>query len=473
MNDSAMSFRRSIMPLMTGVLAGAAATLVVLRATGMIIPANLANRTFHKFVTTYEALYTEYYRPVPSATLLNGAVAGMTNSLNDPFTDYFPPAGETQLQNMLSNAYVGIGVVVAETNGRLAVQSVIAKSPAAEVGLKPGDVIVAVNGKSIAGMSETEATSLIQGKSGTTLRLEVDRASEKGRLLEFTLTRERITAPEVYTRMLRDHVGYLRLSIVGSNAAEEVKKAFLGLKKDGATRLILDLRGNPGGYLDQALQIANTLIPKGKVVVKVEARTGAPQIFTSKGPGTRMPIVVLMDRGTASAAEILSAALHDDEGTPLLGTRSYGKGTAQTSVVYSDGSGMKFTYAKWLTPTGKWINHIGLHPTNPVNLPSYASLPSLSGASLPLRLNQVSSDVKTLQETLRALGYPVDRVDGYFDASTEQNVRKFQTEHKLPATGVVDEKTADAIESALQGLIASHDTQLNAALRLVLKLPLR
>ena len=286
MNDSAMSFRRSIMPLMTGVLAGAAATLVVLRATGMIIPANLANRTFHKFVTTYEALYTEYYRPVASATLLNGAVAGMTNSLNDPFTDYFPPAGETQLQNMLSNAYVGIGVVVAETNGRLAVQSVIAKSPAAEVGLKPGDVIVAVNGKSIAGMSETEATSLIQGKSGTTLRLEVDRASEKGRLLEFTLTRERITAPEVYTRMLRDHVGYLRLSIVGSNAAEEVKKAFLGLKKDGATRLILDLRGNPGGYLDQALQIANTLIPKGKVVVKVEARTGAPQIFTSKGPAT-------------------------------------------------------------------------------------------------------------------------------------------------------------------------------------------
>lgn len=460
------------MPLITGVLAGAAATLVVLRAAGMMVPANLANGTFHKFVTTYESLYTQYYRKVASSTLLDGAITGMTDSLNDPFTDYFPPAGETELQNMLSNAYVGIGVVVTEKSSRLTVQSVIAKSPAALAGLKPNDVIVAVNGKSIAGLTESQATALIQGKPGTSLHLSVDRASEQGRTLEFTLKRERVTAPMVYTRMLKQHVGYLRLSIVGSNAGEEVKKAFDTLKKEGATRLVLDLRGNPGGYLEQALQIANTLIPKGKVIVKVQARNGAPQIFSSKGPGTRMPIVVLMDRGTASAAEILSAALHDDVHSPLVGTRSYGKGTAQTSVVFSDGSGMKFTYARWLTPTGTWIEHVGLHPTNPVNLPSYASLPNLSSASLPLRVNQVSPDVATLQKMLVALGYPVDRTDGYFDSSTEQSVSKFQRDHKIAVTGEVNQETADTLESALVGLIASHDTQLNAAVRLVKTMPL-
>ncbi|MCL6445667.1 MAG: peptidoglycan-binding protein, partial [Alicyclobacillus sp.] len=339
-----------------------------------------------------------------------------------------------------------------------------ASSRRVRAGVKVGDQIVQVNGKSILGMPTNQATELILGPSGTTVHLGVKRPSAGHHMLHFAIKRAKVTAPTVYSKMLSHDIGYIQITVVGEHTGAEFNRAWHSLLKRGATRVVLDLRGNPGGYLDQAVAIGNTLIPKGKVIVQTVGRNNVPhEVTRSAGPGTKIPIVVLMDGNTASAAEILSAALHDDDGAPLVGTHSYGKGTVQVTDMYPDGSGLKYTVARWLTPTGTWIEKKGVQPTVRVALPAYANLPPLSAAELPLRYNQNSADVATLQKVLRALGWKVDRVDGYFDVSTREAVAAFQRSARLPVTGVVGEATAEALQNRLDAKLASHDTQLQKA----------
>ena len=257
----------------------------------------------------------------------------------------------------------------------------------------------------------------------------------------------------VFSKMLGKQIGYLQITVVADNTADEVKQQLAKLLKSGAKRIIVDLRGNPGGYLDEAVNIAGDFIPKGKVVVQWVGRDGGKNVMRSPGPGISLPIVVLMDENTASAARILAAALHEDDGAPLVGTRSFGKGTAQTTVSFSDGSLFKYTIAKWLTPKGEWIQGKGLTPDVPVSLPAFMSLPPVDANQLPLRLNSNNSDVAIVQKSLQALGYSVDRTDGYFDVSTEEAVKKFQAASQLPQTGVVDANTANQLLAVLSDFL--------------------
>ncbi|KPV45711.1 hypothetical protein AN477_00225 [Alicyclobacillus ferrooxydans] len=449
--------------LVLGLVIGAGGTLLGLKIADVSLVPGTGSPAFQKFFSAYEILHTKYFEHESDTKLLNGAVAGMTNSIGDPFTDYFPPVAASQFTQMLSGSFVGIGVEIEQTQNGIEIQSVMPNSPAKTAGLKPHDVMVQVNGKSVKGMALQSVSNLVMGPEGSSVTIGVNRPSDPGHVLQFTMKRARITQPSVTTRMLSGKVGYMQISVVAQNTATEVNQGLADLQKQGAKALILDLRGNPGGYLNVAVDIASDFIPKGKLIVQTQNRNQQIDKLTSKGPGNNIPVVVLMDENTASAAEILSAALNEDDGVPLVGTRSFGKGTVQETQGYSDGSTLKYTVAKWLTPNGSWINKKGLTPTYPVNLPSYVSLPSISSQKLPLEENQNTKTVAYLQQTLQALKYPVDRTDGYFDASTKQAVMDIQKSAGLPITGIVDAKTAAAIDTRFQSLLANSDTQLKKA----------
>ncbi len=462
-------FRNAFANILLGVAIGAAVTLLGLKAAGVPLQPGLDTPAFRKFLSIYTDLHDKYFKAESDTTLINGAVDGMAKSLGDPFTEYLPPTDAMQLQNMLSGSYVGIGITIEQVNHKLVIQAVSKNAPADKAGLRPQDVIVKVNGTSLAGMSLDKATSLLLGPKGSQVTLTVDRPSVPGRSLTFTMKRAQIPKQTVFSKMLDKQIGYLQITVVADHTADEVKQQLAKLQQSGAKRIIVDLRGNPGGYLDEAVNIAGNFIPKGKVVVQWVGRDGGKNVMKSPGPGISLPIVVLMDENTASAAEILAAALHEDDGAPLVGTKSFGKGTAQTTVSFSDGSSFKYTIAKWLTPKGEWIHGKGLTPDVPVSLPAFTSLPPVDANQLPLRPNSNNSNVAIVQKSLQALGYSVDRTDGYFDVSTEDAVKKFQASNQLPQTGLVDAQTANQLQTALSDLAARSDTQLQKAEQVALE----
>lgn len=454
---------RAVWSVITGVLLGSALTLCTLRAVGVPLTPGLMNPELKKFYNVYSDLASHYYRPVSQSTLIEGAINGMTKSLDDPFTDYFSPTQATAFQNTLSGSFNGIGVLVGRNGSQLVVDDVFPGSPAQRAGLKPKDIIVSVNGVNISTMPMDQASNLILGPAGTKVVLLVRRPTRPGTVLKITAVRSKIAAPSVFSHMYPHRVGYIQVTIVGDHSGSDFDKQLQSVIRAGARSLVIDLRGNPGGYLDQALSIADDLIPKGKVVIEQQRRGSAPKATRSTGPGVTLPIIVLIDQNTASAAEVLAAALHDDTGAPLVGTKSFGKGTAQDLQLYSDGSELKYTTEKWLTPTGDWIHGKGIQPTVHVNLPTFVTYADLVDAAYPLKLGQNSKDVADLQKYLVALGYQVDRTDGYFDASTRQAVVRFQNTVHLQPSGVVDSSTAGRLQTALDDLIAKSDTQLKTA----------
>jgi carboxyl-terminal processing protease len=231
--------------------------------------------------------------------------------------------------------------------------------------------------------------------------------------------------------------------------------------------LVLDLRQNPGGLLDQAVSISSMFVPKGKVIVKEQDRNGKITEIPSENKGNpSLPLVVLIDKGSASASEILSAAVKESAGVPLIGEKSFGKGTVQTVQDFSDGSNLKLTIAKWLTPNGNWIHKKGIQPDYAVALPDYASL-SIINPDKALSLSNASTDVQTAQKMLKAIGYDPGREDGFFDEKTKAAVVAFQTAQKLPADGVLKGDATLKLMDLLREKIKTNDTQLQKAIEVL------
>ena len=357
-------FRSSFANILLGVAIGAAVTLLGLKVVGVPLQPGLDTPAFQKFLEVYTDLHDKYFKPESDATLINGAVDGMAKSVGDPFTEYLPPTDATQLQNMLSGSYVGIGITIEQVNDKLVIQSVLKNTPADKAGLRPQDVIVKVNGTSLVGVSLDKATSLLLGPKGKRGHVNGESAFFTWPLAHVHDEAGSDSRADGIFEDVGKQIGYLQITVVADNTADEVKQQLAKLLKSGAKRIIVDLRGNPGGYLDEAVNIAGDFIPKGKVVVQWVGRDGEKNVMRSPQPGISLPIVVLMDKNTASAAEILAAALHEDDGAPLVGTRSFGKGTAQTTVSFSDGSLFKYTIAKWLTPKANGFKGRG-YPRRP------------------------------------------------------------------------------------------------------------
>jgi carboxyl-terminal processing protease len=421
---------------------------------------------FSKFYSAFDTLKNGYYQKVNDQKLINGAINGMVQSLGDPYSVYMSSNQSESFHNTISSSFEGIGAEIEQKDSHIVIVSPIKGSPAEKAGLKPNDIIVSVNGKSLQGMNSTQAVALIRGKKGTKVNLTIQRPGTEAPV-KVSVVRDQIPINTVYGEMVGDGIAKVQITSFSTNTSKELVKTLNDLKKQGMKGLVLDLRQNPGGLLDQAIDVASQFVPKGKVLFKVEDRSGNIKEYTSQNKGNNvMPLVVLIDSGSASASEIVSAAVNESAGVPLVGEKSFGKGTVQTAQDFSDGSNLKFTMAKWLTPNGTWINKKGLKPDYPVALPDYANLTILD-PNKELKLSSVSSDVKTAQIMLKAVGFDPGREDGFFDNNTQKAVTAFQKAQNLPVDGVLKGNTTITLMDLLQQKIQQNDTQLQKAIEVL------
>jgi carboxyl-terminal processing protease len=340
-------------------------------------PANLPGPLRDVFVDESAGLTAEateliednYYRKVDESELIDSSLSGMARGLrrrfHDRFSEYFPPQVLESFNEEIEGKFSGIGLTVVKIKPGLRVEKVFKGSPAEKGGIAPGDVIVAVEGHDISGLSSTESTKLIKGPEGTDVAIGI-RSGGKGKVEHLTLTRAQIAVPVVASTVLESggrKFGYVRLASFSEGSHAYVQRAVERVRRQGAEGLVLDLRGNGGGLLEEAVLNASIFLPKGTVVVSTKSRTQGDAVYDAIGDNLpAQPIVVLIDRNTASAAEILTAALAEEAGAEVVGTRSYGKGVFQQEVSLSNGGALKLTVGEYFTPDGENLAGKGIHP---------------------------------------------------------------------------------------------------------------
>jgi len=328
--------------------------------------------TFAPFWEAWNLVHQNYVeQPVDDVKLMQGAISGMMSTLKVGRNYYYDPKTmEEQNAALNGKDYEGIGAYVDTSGEYLTVISPINGSPADKAGLRSGDQIIAIDGVDMTGVAPEDARQKVLGPDGTDVTLTVFR---KGTAAPFdiTITRAKITTPLVESKMRDDGIAYIRLNTFGDTADLELKKAITDLLAQNPKGLILDLRYNGGGYLEQGISVASEFLPKDKVVVYEKYGDGTLQSYTSYGDGaaTDIPMVVLINEGSASASEIVAGALQDYGRAKLIGTVSYGKGSVQNFIpLENDQGAIGVTIALWLTPNKRGIDHIGLSPDILVNI---------------------------------------------------------------------------------------------------------
>lgn len=319
-----------------------------------------------------ELIQDNYYRPVGKTELGNASLQGMVRGLrkrfHDRFSDYFSKENLERFNEEISGHFSGIGLSVGEAKRGLRVERAFRGSPAAEAGIVAGDTIVSVDGHSLAGVDTVAATEKIKGPEGTDVVVGVLDA-KTGKVRELRLTRAQVSLPNVTSRVKEvdgRKLGYVRLASFSEGAHAALREAVEKVEKEGATGIVLDLRANGGGLLEEAVLTASIFLPKDEVVVSTDSRTQGHAVYETVGDSLpKVPVAVLIDRNTASAAEILTAALADDAGAPVVGTRSYGKGVFQQEVDLSNGGALKLTIGEYFTPDGVNLAGKGIHPDVP------------------------------------------------------------------------------------------------------------
>ena len=299
-----------------------------------------------------------YLRPVPPGLLREGALRGMVAALGDPYSAYLSPGEWAAFQAVAQGEFVGVGVTLGPAPGGTAVVDVLSGSPAARAGLAPGAEILAVDGREAAGRPPAQVALWLRGRAGSRVWLTVRQA---GKVRSVALRRAALTLPTVRARMLAGGIGYLRIYRFGAGTRAAAARALAALRRGGMRALVLDLRDDPGGLMSQAVAVARLLVRAGPVAA-VQDRSGHRVVYTAPGPGLGLPAAVLIDRGTASAAELLAGAIRDRHAGILIGGRTYGKGVVQQLFALPEGGALKLTVARYLTPNGTDLNGRGLAP---------------------------------------------------------------------------------------------------------------
>ncbi|MCK2004350.1 S41 family peptidase [[Brevibacterium] frigoritolerans] len=423
---------------------------------------------FEKLYSTYDTIKDNYYEEIDEEKLVDGAINGMIKSLDDPYSAYMDKKEASSFHESISSSFEGIGAEIQEQDGQIMVVSPIKGSPAEKAGVKPNDIILSVDGKSVEGLSSSEAVLKIRGEKGTKVDLSISRAGES-EPIKLTIKRDTIPIETVYAEMLDDGVAKIQVTSFSEHTVQELKTALEEMSKKDMKGLVLDLRGNPGGLLDQAIEMASLFIPNGEVVLQVEERSGNKEVYKSENDGElKIPVVVLIDDGSASASEIVAAAVSESADIPLIGVKSFGKGTVQTAQDFKDGSNFKYTAAKWLTPEGNWIHKKGIKPDITVKLPDYASLPYIS-PDKELKASDSSSEVKAAEEMLKEAGHDPGKIDGFFDEATTNAVIAFQKEQKIKETGTIKDDTTVKLMQVIREKILKNDTQVKKAVEVLKK----
>ncbi len=315
----------------------------------------------------YNSLRTNYDGKLDTTKLLDGMKAGLVQAAGDPYTEYFNAGGTKDFNDQLSGTFSGIGAELGQdAQGNLQVVSPIDGTPAANAGLKAQDIIAEIDGRSTSGMSIDEAVSKIRGQKGTKVTLKVIR--NKTDTLTLTITRDDIKVPSVTSKILDNNIGYIKINQFGADTSGLAEKAAQDFKDKNVKGVVLDMRGNPGGLLDAAVNVSSLWLPGGKTIL--QEKRGGEVVSTETSTGNDIlngiPTAVLIDEGSASASEITAGALHDNGVATLFGVKSYGKGSVQQVISLPNNTEMKVTIARWYRPNGQNIDKKGITPDNVV-----------------------------------------------------------------------------------------------------------
>lgn len=309
-----------------------------------------------------------YFNEVSSDKLVIGAVRGVLKSLNDPYSHYFSPDDFNFFQEETSGRFFGVGIELGMKDSRLVVVSTIEGTPAFKIGIKTDDIIIKIDDQSTEGMSTHKAVTLIRGDKGTPVVLTIERQGVDKPLV-FKMIREEIKLPNVKAKMLDGKFGYVRLHSFTEGCGSEIKQAVYDLKSQGAKGIIFDLRNNPGGLLSESVRVSSVFIESG-VIVSIKQRSGKTQEQKATGGADEdIPLVLLVNKGSASASEIVAGAIKDYGRGALVGEKTFGKGSLQTMMQLSNGGGMVLTTAVYMTPKGTVIHKKGIKPDILVKTP--------------------------------------------------------------------------------------------------------
>lgn len=318
-----------------------------------------------RVIKALQIVKSRYVEEVSSDTLLAGAIKGMVKSLNDPHSIYMDAKTFKEFMIETEGSFGGVGIVIGMKDKLLTVVAPIEGTPGEKAGIKSGDQIIKIDGQDTKDMALDEAVNKIRGPEGSKIVLTLMRGQE---VQDYTLTRSNIQIKTVAGKMLENNVGYIRLSMFNENTGNEFIRKLQELEKQGMKALVLDLRDNPGGLLNESVKVASQFVPKGPVV-SVVTRDGQRETHSSNLETTKYPVVILVNGGSASASEIVAGAAQDTGVGTLVGTKTYGKGSVQTVVRLDEGSAIKLTIAKYLTPKDRSINGVGIDPDIVVELP--------------------------------------------------------------------------------------------------------
>ncbi len=414
----------------------------------------------------FAILKNSYFEEVDSDVLIEGALDGMSKALEDPYTEYLNEEEAMSLEEDISGSFQGIGAEVMKEGEYVRIISPIANSPAEAAGLQPNDLVVEVDGESVAELNISQAVTLIRGPEGSEVELLIKRGEETFSLM---LTRATIPIETVFYEVdvTDPTVGYVNIVNFNLPTYDETVEAIKSLEADGVEKIIFDVRGNPGGLLTTALTVSNIFVPNGEPLTMTEYRDDEePTVYLASDDYGDFKYegeaVLLVDEGSASASEILAGAMQN-AGIPIYGQATFGKGTIQSIVDISESEEVKFTTGKWLTAKGDWINEEGIQPDYSVELPEYAKL-FVVNTSETFKLGEASSEVKNLKAVLEALGYDSSETN-VFDESVEDAIKAFQKDHELEADGIISPETARSLTDALREKVSENDTQYQEALK--------
>ena len=359
-------FSITIFSLLLGVLACFSVLTILNKGKNYFV----LSKELAKFVDAYDAIVNNYYKEVDKDKLVESAINGMVSSIGDEYTSYSDKDVTDNFNEAVNGKYMGIGALIMKNEKDLVIYKVFEDSPSYRAGLKDGDIILKLDDKDTKDMSVNDIASIVKNDDNKEVKLLVKRGEEN---LDITIVKDMVELPVVSGKVINHNdkkIGYISLSIFSSVASEQFNKELVKLEKEGISGLVIDVRGNSGGYLTTVTDIASYFLKKGDIIYKLEVNDKVTVRKDKTKESRDYPVAVLIDKNSASASEILASSIKESYNGYVVGTNSYGKGTVQQTLVLSDGSMIKYTIEKWLTPLGNWINEEGVIPTNYVELSS-------------------------------------------------------------------------------------------------------
>lgn len=352
--------------LLAGVLIGVFTTFLFIKYDGVTkVSKTNYDKKFSSLFETYDTLKSEYYKDLDDSKLIEGAINGMINATEDEHTMFFNKEEKESFETSLAGSYYGIGAQITSVEEEITITRIFDDSPAKEAGLKEGDIISKVDGEDVKGWNVNDVASKLRSDKSKKATVVIKRDSEE---LTIEIEKAVVEIPSISSEMMDNNIGYIYISIFGLNTDDEFSKAINSLKEQGMEKLIIDVRDNSGGYLSTVTNIMSKFVNKDKVLYQIKDRNNITKYNSLTDETMDYKVVVLVNGETASASEIMASMLQEQYGATLVGTKTYGKGSVQSTKELSNGTLIKYTIEEWLTSNGKSIEKEGVTPDIEIEL---------------------------------------------------------------------------------------------------------